>query len=75
MIPSEIIPVTELTDTELNAVSGGLLNNLNIADVAVGGIGAGAAAAVLQALGQGNATMHSAGADLVAAAQRVGDVL
>jgi bacteriocin-like protein len=72
MIPTEIIPVTELTDTELNAVSGG---NLNIAGVAVGGIGAGAAAAVLQALGQANATMHSAGADLVAAAQRVGDVL
>jgi bacteriocin-like protein len=70
MIPTDIIPVTELTDTELNAVSGGLLNNLNIAPqlnitpqinigvptgVAVGGIGAGAAAAVLQALGQGNA--------------------
>jgi bacteriocin-like protein len=31
MIPTEIIPVTELTDTELDAVSGGLLNNLNIA--------------------------------------------
>jgi bacteriocin-like protein len=29
MIPTEIIPVTELTDTELDAVSGGLLNNLN----------------------------------------------
>jgi bacteriocin-like protein len=31
MIPTEIIPVTELTDTELDAVSGGLLDNLNIA--------------------------------------------
>jgi hypothetical protein len=26
MVPAEIIPVTELTDTELDAVSGGLLN-------------------------------------------------
>jgi len=31
MTPTEIIPVTELTDTELDAVSGGLLDNLNIA--------------------------------------------
>jgi bacteriocin-like protein len=30
MTPTEIIPVTELTDTELDAVSGGLLNNLNL---------------------------------------------
>jgi bacteriocin-like protein len=30
MVPTEIIPVTELTDTELDAVSGGLLNNLNL---------------------------------------------
>ena len=71
MIPTEIIPVTELTNTELDAVSGGLLDNLNIApqinitpqlNIAVPtsvasavGIGAGAAAAVLQGLGQGNA--------------------
>jgi len=71
MIPTEIIPVTELTNTELDAVSGGLLDNLNIApqinispqlNIAVPtsvasavGIGAGALAAALQALGQGNA--------------------
>ena len=29
MIPTEIIPVTELTDTELDAVSGGI-GNVNI---------------------------------------------
>ena len=67
MIPAEIV---ELNDTELDAVSGGLLNNLNIApqinvtpqlNIAVPtsvasavGIGAGAAAFALQALAQGN---------------------
>jgi bacteriocin-like protein len=63
MIPTEIIPVTELTDTELDAVSGGLLNNLNIIPqinigvpigVAVGGVGAGSFAAIGQLLGQTN---------------------
>jgi bacteriocin-like protein len=61
MIPTEI-PVTELTDTELDAVSGGFLNALNIINqqniavpvgVAVGG-GLGSPAAVLQTVGQLN---------------------
>jgi hypothetical protein len=64
MIPTEVIPVTELTDTELDAVCGGLLNNFNIIPqiniavpigVAVGGVGAGSFAAIGQLLGQGNA--------------------
>jgi hypothetical protein len=69
MIPAEIIPVTELTDIELDAVSGGFLNNLNLApqlnlnitpQINVGaqtGVAVavlGAVAAVQQALGQGN---------------------
>jgi bacteriocin-like protein len=68
MTPTEIIPVTELTDTELDAVSGGLLDhltlpqlNLNITpqiNVAVPtGVSVavlGAVAAVQQAVGQGN---------------------
>jgi len=69
MTPTEIIPVTELTDTELDAVSGGLLDNLNIApqlnlnitpQINVGvqtGVAAaalGAVAALAQNLGQGN---------------------
>jgi bacteriocin-like protein len=72
MIPTEIIPVTELTDTELDAVSGGLLDNLNLnlapqlnlnittpqinvgAPTAVAVAALGAAAAIQQALGQGN---------------------
>ena len=61
MIPTEV-PVTELTDTELDGVCGGVLNFLNgIAQVnvavpigvAVGG-GLGSPAAVLQAVGQLN---------------------
>jgi hypothetical protein len=66
MIPTEIIPVSELTDTELDTVCGGLLNDLNIVPTlnitplinvgvpigtAVGGVGAGASAAIGQ-LGQ-----------------------
>jgi bacteriocin-like protein len=70
MIPTEIIPVTELTDTELDAVSGGLLNNFTIAlpqlnlnvipqinvgaQTGVAVAALGAVAAVQQALGQGN---------------------
>ena len=69
MIPTEIIPVTELTDIELDAVSGGLLNNLNLApqlnlnitpqinvgaQTGVAVAALGAVAAVQQALGQGN---------------------
>jgi hypothetical protein len=67
MIPTEIIPVTELTtDTELDAVSGGFLNLANVItqlNVAVpvasaqGGSGAGAAAAILQAVGQANVSI------------------
>jgi hypothetical protein len=67
MVPTEIIPVTELTDTELDTVCGGLLNNLNIATTlnitpqinvgvpigtVVGGVVAGAFAAIGQLLGQ-----------------------
>jgi hypothetical protein len=51
MIPTEIIPVSELTDTELDTVCGGLLNDLNTIGTAVGGVGAGASAAIGQ-LGQ-----------------------
>jgi hypothetical protein len=59
MIPTEI-PVSELTDTELDAVCGGLANffnsitQTNVAvpiGVAVGGLGG---AAVLQSVGQLN---------------------
>jgi bacteriocin-like protein len=62
MTPTEIIPVTELTDTELDAVSGGLLDNLTLnitPQINVGvqtgaAVALGAVAAVQQALGQGN---------------------
>ncbi len=63
MIHTEIIPVTELTDTELDAVTGGIANLANLltqVNVAVpiasatGGSGAGAAAAVAQFVGQLN---------------------
>ena len=59
MIPTEI-PLSELTDTELDAVCGGILNLGNIVTqtniavpigVAVGGLGG---AAVLQSVGQLN---------------------
>jgi hypothetical protein len=60
MILTEI-PVTELTDTELDAVFGGFLNSLNITPqinvavpigVAVGGLGAGSFAAIGQLVSQ-----------------------
>ena len=63
MIPTEVIPVTELTDTELDAVCGGILNLGNILtqlNVAVpiasaqGGSGANSAAAIAQFVGQLN---------------------
>jgi bacteriocin-like protein len=68
MIPTEIIPVTELTDTELDAVSGGLLDNLTLPQLnlnvtpqinvgvqtGVAAAALGAVAALAQNLSQGN---------------------
>jgi hypothetical protein len=63
MIPTEIIPVTELTNAELDAVSGGLANvgnlltQINVAvpiASATGGSGANSFAAVAQFVGQLN---------------------
>jgi hypothetical protein len=64
MIPTEI-PVTELTDAELDAVSGGILNLGNLINqqniavpigVAIGG-GALSPAAVAQFVGQANVSL------------------
>jgi hypothetical protein len=61
MIPTEV-PVTELTDTELDAVCGGILNLGNVVSqqnvavpiaMATGG-GIGSPAAVAQLVGQAN---------------------
>jgi hypothetical protein len=66
MIPTEVIPVTELTDTELDAVCGAFLNffnnttQLNVAvpiASATGGTGANSFAAILQAVGQANISL------------------
>lgn len=60
MVPVEMV---ELTDTELDAVSGGILNVANLITQvnvavpiasAVGGAGANSGAAILQAIGQAN---------------------
>jgi hypothetical protein len=66
MTTTEIIPVTELTNAELDAVSGAVLNffnsitQLNVAvpiASAQGGSGANSAAAILQAVGQANVSI------------------
>jgi hypothetical protein len=63
MIPTEIIPVIELTYTELDAVSGGILNAFNIINqqnfattvgVAAAVAGVASSATVAQVVGQSN---------------------